>query len=121
MVLKEEGSVFKIGQAQWLLYHYQAHLLCVGPQATNQTLVLLVGIPNSTLIAESRLRVFLLEDGVPHLQYFDDSSKKPLIRLLFNLHNRQVMSPQEKTMVQSIQRETFMLEKIALELVPLFA
>jgi hypothetical protein len=31
------------------------------------------------------------------------------------------MSRQEKTMVQSIQRETFMLEKIALELVPLFA
>ncbi|NLQ17796.1 NUDIX domain-containing protein [Marinomonas sp. M1K-6] len=31
------------------------------------------------------------------------------------LHNRQVMSRQEKTMGQSIQRETFMLEKIALE------
>ncbi|MBE0493767.1 MAG: NUDIX domain-containing protein [Thiomicrospira sp.] len=32
-------------------------------------------------------------------------------------HNRQVMSRQEKTMGQSIQRETFMLEKISLELV----
>lgn len=35
-------------------------------------------------------------------------------------HNRQVMSRQEKTMGQSIQRETFMLEKIAQELVPSF-
>lgn len=32
-------------------------------------------------------------------------------------HNRQVMSRQEKTMGQSIQRETFMLEKISRELV----
>lgn len=32
-------------------------------------------------------------------------------------HNRQVMLRQEKTMGQSIQRETFMLEKIARELV----
>lgn len=32
-------------------------------------------------------------------------------------HNRQVMSRQEKTMGQSIQRETFMLEKISSELV----
>lgn len=32
-------------------------------------------------------------------------------------HNRQVMLRQEKTMGQSIQRETFMLEKIASELV----
>ncbi|MEX0739546.1 MAG: NUDIX domain-containing protein [Pseudohongiella sp.] len=32
-------------------------------------------------------------------------------------HNRQVMSRQEKSMGQSIQRETFMLEKIASELV----
>ncbi|MCK0715935.1 NUDIX hydrolase [Chromohalobacter sarecensis] len=33
-------------------------------------------------------------------------------------HNRQVMARQEGTMGQSIQRETFMLEKIADELVP---
>ena len=33
-------------------------------------------------------------------------------------HNRQVMVRQEETMGQSIQRETFMLEKIADELVP---
>ncbi|MDO8862092.1 hypothetical protein Q6D67_10290 [Haliea sp. E1-2-M8] len=32
-------------------------------------------------------------------------------------HNCQVMSRQEKSMGQSIQRETFMLEQIALELV----
>lgn len=32
-------------------------------------------------------------------------------------HNRQVMSRQEKSMGQSIQRETFMLEQIAFELV----
>lgn len=32
-------------------------------------------------------------------------------------HNRQVMSRQEQSMGQSIQRETFMLEQIALELV----
>lgn len=32
-------------------------------------------------------------------------------------HNRQVMGRQEKTMGQSIQRETFMLEKISRELV----
>lgn len=33
-------------------------------------------------------------------------------------HNRQVLSRQEKTMGQSIQRETFMLEKISRELLP---
>ncbi|MDT8311496.1 MAG: NUDIX domain-containing protein [Methylophaga sp.] len=33
-------------------------------------------------------------------------------------HNREVMSRQETTMGQSIQRETFMLEKIAQELIP---
>lgn len=32
-------------------------------------------------------------------------------------HNRQVMSRQEKTMGQAIQRETFMLEKVSRELV----
>ncbi|KGK41165.1 DNA mismatch repair protein MutT [Nitrincola sp. A-D6] len=32
-------------------------------------------------------------------------------------HNRRVMSSQEKTMGQSIQRETFMLEKISQELI----
>ncbi len=31
-------------------------------------------------------------------------------------HNRQVMGSREKTMGQSIQRETFMLEKISREL-----
>lgn len=31
-------------------------------------------------------------------------------------HNRQVMDRQEKTMGQSIQRETFMLERISREL-----
>ncbi|GGC89169.1 NUDIX hydrolase [Halopseudomonas salina] len=35
-------------------------------------------------------------------------------------HNRQVMTRQEKSMGQSIQRETFMLEKIARELVEQF-
>lgn len=33
-------------------------------------------------------------------------------------HNRQVMARQEKSMGQSIQRETFMLDKISRELVP---
>lgn len=34
------------------------------------------------------------------------------------VHNRQVMASQEQTMGQSIQRETFMLEKISRELMP---
>ncbi|SFC12908.1 NUDIX domain-containing protein [Marinospirillum celere] len=33
-------------------------------------------------------------------------------------HNRQVMARKEKTMGQSIQRETFMLERISKELIP---
>lgn len=37
------------------------------------------------------------------------------------LHNMQVLSRQEKTMGQSIQRETFMLEMISRELVPQYA